>query len=492
MDQLNALDQQFLAVENATHTGHVAGVYLLDPSALPAAAVSLADLRAVVGERLHLMPPLCRRLVEVPWGLDRPYWIRAEPNLAEHVHQHTVDPPGDERALTALIAALHSRALNRERPLWELHLIHGLADGAQAVYGKVHHATVDGMSAGALLGRLLDRTPPGPEAAAPTPGPAGPTEPPPRRRELLRRGLGNLATHPGRALRSVPRLLPHFDDLPGANRIAGSTRIAEVADRAARFVKLPGRPADLPARRRLRVPPTPFNAPISARRVVAFSSVPVREIRAARAAYGCSDNDVVLAMCADVLRTWLIAHDALPDRPLVVGVPVSLRGRASDATQGGNQISMMIAPLPTDLADPAERLRAVAEAMLVAKRRQTAMPEDWLADITDLVPAMFTGLTARAVGRVLHGAGRHPVNLLISSVPGPHIPLYLAGARMVAHYPVSAISDALGGLNITVVGHDGDLDFGFVACPRLVPDPAELADRVPLALADLLAAAPGQ
>ncbi|HZE66243.1 MAG TPA: wax ester/triacylglycerol synthase family O-acyltransferase [Sporichthyaceae bacterium] len=491
MDQLNALDQQFLAVENATHTGHVAGVYLLDPSALPAGRVEPAALRALIAERLPLMPPMCRRLIEVPWGLDRPYWIRAEPDLTQHVREHTVDPPGDERALTGLIAALHSRALSREHPLWELHLIHGLAEGRQAVYGKVHHATVDGISAGAMLATLLDRTPAGPGAPAPAPGPAGSSEAAPHRRDLVRRGLKNLAGYPGRSVRSGARLLPHFDDLPGANRIAGSAGIAAMADRAARLVKLPGRPADVPARRRLRVPPTPFNAPISARRVVAFSSIPIREVRAVRTAHGCSENDVVLAICADVLRHWLVTHHALPDRPLVVGVPVSLRGRAADASAGGNQISLMIAPLPTDRLDPAARLRAVAEAMLVAKRRQTAMPEDWLSDVTDLVPAMFAGVAARRVGRVLHGAGRHPVNLLISYVPGPHIPLYLAGARMVAHYPVSAISDAFGALNITVVGHDGDLDFGFVACPRLVPDLAELAARVPGALADLRAAALG-
>jgi diacylglycerol O-acyltransferase / wax synthase len=465
-------------------------VYLLDPSTLPTGALSSAELRALVDERLHLMPPLCRRLIEVPWGLDRPYWIAAAPDLSEHLHEHTVDPPGDEQALTRLIATLHARPLRRTRPLWELHLIHGLAGGRQAVYGKVHHATVDGISAGALLGRLLDRSPPtGGTTGEPTPRAI---EAPPRRPELVRRGLANLATHPVRTLRAVPRLLPHFDDLPGANRVAGSARIAELADRAARLAKLPGRPADIPARRRLRVPPTPFNAPISARRVVAFSSVPVKDIRAVRSAYGCSDNDVVLAVCADVLRSWLMARDALPDRPLVIGVPVSLRERAADATAGGNQIALMIAPLPTDRPDPAARLRAVAEGMLVAKRRQTGMPEDWLADVTDLVPAMFTGVTTRSMGRILHRTGRHPVNLLVSHVPGPHIPLYLAGARMVAHYPVSTISDVLGGLNITVVGHDGDLDFGFLACPRLVPDLATMADRVAPALADLLAAAPGQ
>jgi WS/DGAT/MGAT family acyltransferase len=457
MDQLNALDQQFLAVENATHTGHVGGVYLLDPSGLPTGRVGLAELRALVGERLHLMPPLRRRVVEVPWGLDRPYWIGAEPELDSHVREHTVAAPGDERALAELIAALHARPLDRGRPLWELHLINGLADGAQAVYGKVHHATVDGISAGALLGQLLDRNPTDPDAGPRVPGPAIATEAPPRGRELLRRGLTNLGPHAVHSLRAAPRLLPHVSD-----------------------------------RRRLRVPATPFNAPISDRRVLAFASLPVREMRAVRSAYGCSDNDVVLAVCADVLRHWLLAHGALPDRPLVAGIPVSLRGRGADATTGGNEISLMMAPLPTDVPDPAGRLHAVVEAMLVAKRRQTALPERWLADLTDLVPAMFTGVTARTAGRVLHRAGRLPVNLLISHVPGPHIPLYLAGARMVAHYPVSTISDVLGGLNITVVGHDGDLDFGFVACPGLVPDPWELAARVPLALADLRDAAPGR
>jgi hypothetical protein len=184
-------------------------------------------------------------------------------------------------------------------------------------------------------------------------------------------------------------------------------------------------------------------------------------------------------------------RQALPSRPLVIGVPVSLRKAAGDtAGTGGNRISLVVAPLPTHLPEPTQQLQAVAAAMLVAKRRLAAMPEGWLTDVTDLVPAAFAGLTARSIGKVLHGAGRHPVNLVISSVPGPHVPLYLAGARMVAHHPVSAVSDALGGLNITVVGHDGDLDFGFVACPQLVPDLWALAAAVSDALAALLRVAP--
>ncbi|HEX3826205.1 MAG TPA: wax ester/triacylglycerol synthase family O-acyltransferase [Sporichthyaceae bacterium] len=487
MEQLSSLDQQFLAVESATNTGHIAGVYLLDPPA-DGGPLRLADLRNLVAARIDRAPALRRKLVEVPFGLDRPYWIAADLNLDAHLHSHELAGPGDERALTALVAQLHARPLNRSRPLWELHLINGRRDGGPAVYAKVHHAAVDGISAGAVLGLLLDREPRRPPAAAPTPTPG---EAPPHAGRLLGRGLRNICAHPGRAMRSVPRLLPHLDDLPGADRVPGSRAVADVAARVARLGNRPTGRTGLPERRRLRVPPTPFNAPVGAERAVAFASVPVRDVRVVRNSYGCTDNDVVLALCATVLRGWLFEQGALPARPLVVGVPVSLRKRSPNGTEAaGNQISLVVAPLPTHVDDPVLRLRAVATAMLIAKRRLAAMPEGWLTDVTDLVPAAFTGITTRSIGKVLHGARRHPVNLVISSVPGPHVPLYLAGARMVAHYPVSAVSDALGGLNITVVGHDGDLDFGFVACPRLVPDLWALATAVPAALDELLRAAP--
>jgi WS/DGAT/MGAT family acyltransferase len=486
MEQLSSLDQQFLAVESSTNTGHIAGVYLLDPPA-DGGPLRLSDLRNLVAARIDRAPALRRKLVEVPFGLDRPYWIAADLDLDAHLHSHELAPPGDTRAVTALVAELHARPLNRSRPLWELHLFNGRSGGGQAVYAKVHHAAVDGVSAGAVLGLLLDREPRRPPAFAPTPTPG---EAPPHSGQLLRRGLRNLATHPGRTMRSVPRLLPHLDDLPGADRVPGSRAVAGAAARVARLGNRPTGRTDLPERRRLSVPSTPFNAPVSARRAVAFASVPVHDVRAVRNADGCTDNDVVLAVCATALRGWLLEHRALPPRPLVIGVPVSLRKRSQSGTDArGNQISLVVAPLPTHVPDPLQRLRAVAAAMLVAKRRLAAMPEGWLTDVTDLVPAAFTGLTTRSIGKVLHGARRHPVNLVISSVPGPHIPLYLAGARMVAHYPVSAVSDALGGLNITVVGHDGDLDFGFVACPHLVPDVWTLAAAVPAALYELLRAA---
>lgn len=488
MKQLNSLDQQFLAMENSTHTGHVGGLYVLEPP--PAGPVTVEALRELVAARLHLLIPLRRKLMEVPMGFDRPYWVDVETlDLDAHVREHTLAAPGGQEELNALVGDLHAQSLDRARPLWELHLINGLGDGRQAVLGKVHHAVVDGISAGALLGALLDRSSEPPDLGDPFLPPAGLT---PRRRHLVGRGLANALGHPSRSLRKLPGLLPHLHKMPGADRVPGTRTVAGLAAR------VPGwqpRGADPKAtvRGRLRVPSTPFNAPISARRSVAFASVPVAEVRAIRSAFGCTDNDVVLALCAGLLRSWLAAHDALPARPLVIGVPVSLRApRATEGDNrgGGNQLSLVIAPLPTQVADPVERLTAIGTAMLAAKRNLAGMPETWLTDVTDLLPPALTGVTTRGIGRVLHGARRHPVNLLISNVPGPHVPLYLAGARMVAHYPVSTVSDAFGGLNITVVGHDGDLDFGFVACPDLVPDLPALAAGLPGALAELSAAVP--
>lgn len=456
MKQLNSLDQQFLAVENATHTGHVGGLYVLEPP--PGAPVAVEALRTLVAGRLHLLSPLRRTLVEVPLRFDRPYWVEVDDlDLTAHVREHTLAQPGGEEDLAALVAALHTPALDRNRPLWELHLIDGLSEGRQAVYGKVHHAVVDGISGAALLGALLDRDPQAPpvpaDAFSPRPDLA------PRRRHLVGRGLANALTHPGRSLKALPKLLAHLDKLPGLARAPG----------------------------------TPFNAPISAQRVLSFGSVPVADVRAIRSAFGCTDNDVVLELCAALLRSWLSARGALPAEPLVIGVPVSLRAPRADAglnRSGGNRISLMVVPLPTHLGDPAERLSAIATTMLLAKRQRAGLPDTWLTDVTDLVPPALMGVSTRSIGRLLHGARRHPVNLVISHVPGPHVPLYLAGARMVAHYPVSAVSDALGGLNITVVGHDGDLDFGFVACPKLVPDLRDLAAGLAVALAALKSAIP--
>jgi diacylglycerol O-acyltransferase / wax synthase len=218
----------------------------------------------------------------------------------------------------------------------------------------------------------------------------------------------------------------------------------------------------------LRAPATPFNRPITAHRRLAFRSVDLDTVKAVKNAFGVSVNDVVMAMCAGALRRWLAEHDALPDSPLVAMIPVSIRDPASKGALG-NKVSAMLAMLPTHLADPGQRLTAVHAATKHAKAQQAAIPQGLIDQISDFAPPALTARAARVVFAtgVLHRLP--PFNLTISNVPGPNIPVYLCGARLVAHYPVSVITDGQG-LNITVIGYLGRLHFGLTSCRELVPD----------------------
>jgi WS/DGAT/MGAT family acyltransferase len=242
--------------------------------------------------------------------------------------------------------------------------------------------------------------------------------------------------------------------LPGIGLLAGTGRTAVGA-------------GELPPPPDLSVPRTPFNGPVTAHRRIAFGSLPLEEVKQVRRALGISVNDVIMALCASALRRWLVDHDALPDRPLVAAVPVSTR-EVEDGSHG-NQISAMFTSVPTHIADPAERVAAIRSSMDTAKQRLVATPDQWLEQLTAVVPPAFGSLAARALYR-LAPAAIPPINLVISNVPGPQFPLYLCGAEVLGYYPISVISDVSGGLNITVFSYNGRVDVGIVACRDMVPD----------------------
>ena len=236
---------------------------------------------------------------------------------------------------------------------------------------------------------------------------------------------------------------------------------------------------------RLRAPSTPFNRPVSPHRRWAFRTVPFADVKAVRSALGITVNDVVMALCAGALRRWLLDHDALPSGPLVAAVPVSVRTEEQRG-QPGNRISMMIAPLPTHLRDPRDRLRAAHAAMRAAKEQHGALPADLLADVTQFALPALAGQAARLAARLRLLERVNPFNLIISNVPGPPGPLYYAGARLLACYPVSSIADGQG-LNVTVMSYGGGMHFGLIADRALVPDLDALAGH----LVDELAALTG-
>jgi WS/DGAT/MGAT family acyltransferase len=184
------------------------------------------------------------------------------------------------------------------------------------------------------------------------------------------------------------------------------------------------------------------------------------EVKAVKNAHHCTVNDVVLTVCAGAVRRWLAEHDDLPEVPLVAQVPVSVRTEKQFGTYG-NRIGMLSVPLYTNEGDPVVRLQLHHEAMLVAKERHEAMPAELLQDATQFIPPAVFSRASRITFSL--AATRKPIwNLVVSNVPGPQFPLYMAGARLVANYPISVITDGMG-LNITVMSYDGHLDFGIVA-----------------------------
>jgi WS/DGAT/MGAT family acyltransferase len=481
MRQLSALDAQFLHVESRTTVGHVGGMILLDPSEVPGGALSLDDVRAVLEPRLHLAEQLRQRLVTVPLGLGLPYWVDdPDFDIEFHLREVALPAPGDDRQLGEQVARIHARPLDRTRPLWELYLVHGIDGGRQAIYAKIHHAAIDGVSGAEILNTILDITLE-PRVEEP-PDELWEPDPLPTSLELAARGLAASAAQPLDILRTLPRALPHVADLPGASMVPAIHAISDFADAAVRAATNGGAGRE-GERRVLMTPGTPLNAPITAHRRFAYGSLPLAEVKAVRQAFGMSVNDVVMVLATSALRRWLLDHDGLPETPVVVAVPVSVRD--AESSSGGNEISVMLAELATQVADPVERLEAVRLAMAEAKRHFNAVPATILQDISAVIPMALSGLAARAVFRMVT-LGNFPFNLFVSNVPGPQLPLYVAGARVAGIYPASAITDVTGALNITLFSYDGSLDFGLIACRELVPDVWKLIGYLRDALDELL------
>ena len=475
MQQLSGLDAAFLALDSPTSTGHVGGVHVIEATADDLGPLTLDQLTTLVGERLHLVPPLRRRVVEVPFGIDQPYWIEDGTfDLEFHVRELALPAPGSMRQLTEQVARIHARPLDRTRPLWEIYLIDGLEGGRQALYAKLHHAMIDGVAGQEVTAALLDLSPTGRDVP---PAPPWAPDPVPGAVELLARGATSLTFQPRRALRFATELARSSPELVGKL----------ITPRLPGLGRLIGEDTGVMFAAPVRAPATPFNKSVGAHRRVAFASVPMDAVKAVKNAAGLTVNDVVLAMCAGALRRYLIDHDALPEGPLVAAVPVSVRTTGGDGTLG-NKVSLMLAALPTQLDDPRARLRVAHEATATAKDQHQALPADLLADVYEFAMPALLGLATRANARLRLLERVNVFNLFISNVPGPTVPLYIAGHQVVASYPVSAITDGQG-LNITVISYLGGLNFGLIADRGLVPDLDVLAGYLVDELATLTAAA---
>jgi WS/DGAT/MGAT family acyltransferase len=469
MRQLTSLDAQFLAVESPSTYGHVSGLAILDPCNAPGGHLRITDIAQLVSERIHLLPPFTCRLADVPFGLDLPYWIEdPDFDLDFHVREIALAPPGDDRQLAEQVSRIVARPLDRSRPLWELYLIHGLAGGRVATLTKIHHAVVDGVSGAEILGILLDASPEGRDVEPAAGARVG--ERAPSQLEMLGRGLLGIPRTPVRMVRALPAAM-QLTSMPMVRGLQGIGTLAAAVDRVTnqllgiRRGSADGAVLEAPA---VRAPRTRFNGRISPHRRFAYGSVSLDKVKAIKNAAGVTLNDAVIALCASALRAWMLERGELPDEPLVAMVPVSVR-KPDQMGTFGNRVSMMFVPIPTDEPDPQRRLERAHEVMKIAKDQHGAMPADVLQDAGQFIPPALMARANRVTTQLATGRMRPALNLVISNVPGPRYPLYMAGARLVANYPVSVIIDGVG-LNITCLSYLDSVDFGIVVDREQVDD----------------------
>jgi diacylglycerol O-acyltransferase len=460
---LSGLDALFLHLESPQMPMHVGSLSLIE---LPPGYRGnyLDDVRRHIASRLHLAPAFTRKLAEMPLGLANPVWVPAgEVDVTQHIHGLRLPRPGTLAQLEACVARLHAQPLDRSRPLWALYLIEGLKSGAIGYYAKVHHAAVDGAAGVELAKALLDVTPQ-PREVPPPDAPA-PAAAAPGRVELL----GAAARTTWNQLRKAAALLPT------AAR-TGSQALTQTAGQL-----LFGGGATAAGALALG-PRTALNGAISAQRAYATLSLPLAQAKATAAALGVTLNDLVLAVCAGALRDWLAQHGGVPRQPLYAGVPFSVRARGD--ARSNNQVSMMRAQLATQIADPARRLAAIHASMVLGKQLTGSLRALVPTDAPTLgAPWLLAGLSA-LVGRTPLAAHLPLLaNVAISNVPGPPVPLYLAGGKMTHYWPASIIVHGVA-LNVTVQSYCESLEFGLVACREAMPDLKSFARGLKAAFAE--------
>ncbi len=470
MKQLSGLDATFLYLETPQMPMHVGALHVFE---LPAGYKGkfVTALRKHMALRLPVAPVLRRRLWWMPLNLANPAWVDAEPDLKYHVEEIKLPKGAGLTELEAQVSRLHPVLLDRKKPLWKFYVFEGLAPSAQGLrrvgmYSQMHHAAVDGQAAVALANVLLDVTPEPREIEV---------RPSKRQRtfrlemtEMLRGVLGSQAQKVAEIVRNLP-------DTVGTLKDAASTAVS-----TSQLLTGKSGPSNLTL-----APRMPVNNSLTEGRAFASVSLPLPELKAMGRAFEATINDMVLMVCSSALRRYYSKRRLLPRKSLVAAVPISLREKGD--TTADNQASMSLISLGTHISDPRKRLDHVMAATAAMKTTMGSLKSILPTDFPSLgVPWLIEAATA------LYGkakvADRIPqvANLVISNVPGPPVPLYMAGAKMMTNYPTSIIVHGMA-LNITVQSYDQSLDFGLMADSAAMPDVRELADAIAIAFDDLRA-----
>ncbi len=458
MERLSGVDANLLYLETPSLHTHTMKVAVLEVG--PGAVTDIESVRAALKPRLPRLPPFRRRLVDLPFGFHHPVWITVDPDLSHHVQLMTAPIPGGPRELDAIVSRIASTPLDRSVPLWELWLVDGLAGGRIAAVVKIHHALADGVAVSDLLANVMD--PPHGQDETPADVPAA--EPMPSIGRLLR----DASVDHGRQLRQLPGLLRRT--ATGLRAVGRRRRVQKTTP-------------PLPL---LDSPRTLLNGALTSERAFAHTSVSLAEVKAVKNAYGVTVGDVSLALVAGAVRDYLTARAALPSMPLVAEVPASTRSEGSRRL-GGNELSNIFTALRTDVADPGERLRATHATTSSAKELHSLLGADLYGDWAGYAPPRPFAGAMRLYSR-LRLANRHrpPINVIVSSVPGPRVTLGWAQAKLVDIFSVGPVIEGVG-LNVTLWSYVDRLEIGVLTCPALVPDPHEITEGMVRALAELSA-----
>ena len=475
MERVAGEDAVFLLRETAAAPQHLSTLQIYDPSTAPGGKVSYSDLLAHIDSRLHLFPRSRQKLVHVPMSLDLPYWLEdGEFDLEFHVRHLALPEPGDWHQLCMLVSRLHSRPLDINRPLWEMYVIEGLSNvsglpkGSFAILTKVHTSALGeerrrrskASRFRPLQDAILDDSP---EPANLAPNKPWLPEDPPLTVELLGRAWLHNITQPFKIMRMVGETVPDIAKL--VSRVRQGTW-----------------------RRNRAVPRTRFNVQISPHRVIdgaAFDLKTLSEIK--NVVDGATVNDVVLSICGGAMRKYLRAKAELPRQPMLALTPVKI------AALGGRiEVAPMAVTLATNVEDALDRLEAVRDATRSSGRLDRAIAAHIMTDFTHHAPAMTAALGSRAMAGLGFVNRVNPLfNCTVANVPGPQVPLYLCGARLVAIHGIGALSDGAG-ISFSAKSYAGELTITLVADRKMVPDPDFLAECLEQSFADLKRASAGR
>ncbi|OPX13808.1 wax ester/triacylglycerol synthase family O-acyltransferase [Gordonia sp. i37] len=452
MQRLSGLDASFLYLETRSQLMHVVGIMELDASTIPG-GYSFTRMRTQLNARVAAMPMLRRKLENSALNIDHPVWVEDDHfDIDRHVHRVALPSPAGKKELNELCGHLAGQALDRGKPLWELWIIEGSADGKICAFLRMHHASVDGVTTAEVLGQLCSLTPDEPDV---DPEKVAETAGGPNRTGMVISGALNYFVQRPIAM---AKLLPQTAGVP--------------IEWFRRSRSRTGMPAPFAA------PRTVFNGPISPHRSIATTQLSLDDVKRVKNRFGVKVNDVVLAMVGGALREYLSQHGDLPGSPLVAMVPVSVHDADERdlVVNGTNKVTGMFTELPSDVADPVERLERAGELARRAKEHHADIDANILRAWAQFAPGTTLSTLMKFYGDRKLALNHPPVfNVTVSNVAGPDFPMYFCGAKVAAIYPLGPIFHGLA-LNITVFSVDGHLNVGILTCPDEVPDVEVIAE----------------